>query len=77
MILTSLKAAYIFNAIAVPYSAITIPVAILEVSLIFAEESVMSNSLAVMREQRLDILFSMAMGDTVIQVSNVHGGEIS
>ena len=76
MILTSLEAAYVFSAIAVRYSAITMPAAILKVSLIIVKESVMCSLLAVMLEQWLTNLFSMAMGDTVIEVSRVRGRAI-
>ena len=76
MIFTCTEVTYVFSAIAVRQPAKAVLFALLEVSLIIFDASVMRSSLALMLEQKLDSLLSIAMGETLVEVSIVRGRAI-
>ena len=71
MIVALIEVAYVFSAIAVRHSSIAVPVAILEVSFIVADESVICSSLAFMLLQNIASFLPIAILSTLAEASNV------
>ena len=76
MIVTFIEVAYVFSAIAVRQLAVSVPLAIPEVSFVVADEIVICLTLAFMLVQELDCLSSMAIVCTLAEAPNVRGGTI-
>ena len=76
MIATSIEVAHIFCAIAEVLFALTVPLAIPEISFIVANESVLCSSFALMLLLELENLVAIAIWETLVEGSNVHARAI-
>ena len=79
MILTYIEVADVFSAIALHQLAVAVPLAILEVSFILLDDSVMctsSHADALVLEPTLESLLSIAFGFALAEAANVHGRAI-